>query len=82
VVTHLKAQGIEATWTVLGHSPYFAIAAAAEPADLLVMISHGRGGVLRWLLGSVADKLVREAPAPVLPVPSARRGSGGAAVGG
>jgi nucleotide-binding universal stress UspA family protein len=36
------------------------------PTDLVVMTSHGRGGVRRWLLGSVADKLVREAAGPVL----------------
>jgi nucleotide-binding universal stress UspA family protein len=29
---------------------------------------------MRWLLGSVAEKLVREAPAPVLFVPAAIRG--------
>lgn len=35
-------------------------------ADLVVMTTHGRGGVGRLLLGSVADRLVREAPVPVL----------------
>jgi hypothetical protein len=34
------------------------------------MTTHGRGGVRRWLLGSVADKLVRAAAAPVLLVPA------------
>jgi hypothetical protein len=30
------------------------------------MASHGRGGAQRLLLGSVADKVIRGAPAPVL----------------
>jgi len=38
-----------------------------EPrVDLVVMATHGRGGVGRLLLGSVADKIVRKAPCPVL----------------
>jgi nucleotide-binding universal stress UspA family protein len=37
-----------------------------EQADLIVISSHGRTGVARWLLGSVADELVRRAPAPLL----------------
>lgn len=33
--------------------------------DLVVMTSHGRGGVVRWLLGSIADRMLH-GPAPVL----------------
>jgi nucleotide-binding universal stress UspA family protein len=35
-------------------------------ADLIVMMSHGRGGLARFWLGSVADALVRLNPAPIL----------------
>lgn len=52
--------------------PVTELVAAMKQGDLVVMTSHGRGGVGRWLLGSVADRLIREAPAPVLLVP--RRG--------
>lgn len=38
------------------------------PADLIVMGSHGRSGFERWVLGSVADEVVRTAPCPVLTV--------------
>ncbi len=36
-----------------------------NPAELVVMTSHGRAGVLRWALGSVADRMLH-GPAPVL----------------
>lgn len=36
-----------------------------EPFDHLVIGSHGRTGVSRMLLGSVAEKVVRESPIPV-----------------
>ena len=34
--------------------------------DLVVMATHGRGGVARLMMGSVADKIVRAAPCAVL----------------
>lgn len=40
--------------------------AAAEHADLIVMATHGRTGLARLALGSVADELVREGTIPVL----------------
>jgi nucleotide-binding universal stress UspA family protein len=43
-------------------------AARAWPADLIVIGSHGRGGVTRVVLGSVADGVLRHAPCPVVVV--------------
>jgi nucleotide-binding universal stress UspA family protein len=43
--------------------------AVDEAADLLVMGTHGRAGFERLLLGSVAEKVLRKAPCPVLTVP-------------
>ncbi len=40
--------------------------AAGINADLIVMTSHGRSGVGRWLLGSVADRVIQQASVPVL----------------
>ena len=37
-------------------------------ADLIVMGTHGRRGLNRWLLGSVTERIVRGAEAPVLTV--------------
>jgi nucleotide-binding universal stress UspA family protein len=46
-------------------------AAADYQADLLVMGTHGRRGVQRLFLGSVAERCVRQAALPVLLIPSA-----------
>ena len=46
-------------------------AAADFKADLLVMGTHGRRGFQRLILGSVAERCVRQASLPVLLVPSA-----------
>ncbi len=43
--------------------------AAALPADLIVLGTHGRGGFERLALGSVTEKVLRKAPCPVLVVP-------------
>jgi nucleotide-binding universal stress UspA family protein len=40
--------------------------ASRELADLIVVGTHGRGFVGRMLVGSVAEKIVRSAPVPVL----------------
>lgn len=39
-------------------------------ADLIVVGTHGRKGIQRWVLGSVAEEIVRQAPVPVLVVPT------------
>ena len=55
-------------------SPEREIVAAATDlgADLVCIATHGRGGLARVLLGSVAEMVVRHAPCPVLTVrPSA-----------
>ncbi|MCB9008228.1 MAG: universal stress protein [Ardenticatenaceae bacterium] len=40
--------------------------AANINADAIVMSTHGRGGISRWVFGSVADKVLRYANVPVL----------------
>lgn len=40
--------------------------AEAHAVDLIVMSTHGRTGVQRWLMGSVAGKVISSAPCPVL----------------
>lgn len=58
----LTAEAGEAAATVVDQ-------ALATRADLLVMGTHGRSGFDRFFLGSVAEKVLRKAPCPVLTVP-------------
>ncbi|WP_168789617.1 universal stress protein [Paraburkholderia aromaticivorans] len=53
-------------------------AAADFNADLLIMGTHGRRGFQRLILGSVAERCVRQASLPVLLIPSAAGKSGDA----
>ena len=43
--------------------------AREDNSDLIVMGTHGRGALEHVLLGSIAEKVVRKAPCPVLTVP-------------
>jgi nucleotide-binding universal stress UspA family protein len=64
----LQAAGVPCDTAVLDGSPVAAIVAAASSAaaDLIVMGTHGRSGIARALLGSVAAGVIRMAPVPVL----------------
>ena len=54
--------------TLLGAQPAMAILDAAQMhgADLIALATHGRSGLARLLIGSVADKVRRGADMPVL----------------
>lgn len=56
---------------ILGGPPEPAVLEYVEEhrADLLVVGTHGRRGPRRWVMGSVAERLVRFSPCPVLTVP-------------
>jgi nucleotide-binding universal stress UspA family protein len=45
------------------------LCALNNDVDLIVMGSHGRTGFQRWYMGSVAERVVRIAPCPVMTVP-------------
>jgi nucleotide-binding universal stress UspA family protein len=45
--------------------------AAAKQVQLIILGTHGRRGVTRFLMGSVAERVLREAPCAVLVVPAA-----------
>jgi len=49
--------------------------AEAHDADLIVIAGQGLSGLQRFLVGSVADKLIRTAPVPVLVVPTHEAGA-------
>lgn len=68
LTAQLEAAGVTVRTCVIEGHPGTAIvdAAAREHADVIVMATHGRGGLGRAVLGSVADHVVRHAPCPVL----------------
>jgi nucleotide-binding universal stress UspA family protein len=81
VVSGLRECGITRVRTAVWYgpaAPTIVEAAAAEKVDLIVMTSHGRGGVGRLIFGSVAESvlhgtrtpilLVRDVSSPLLPL--------------
>jgi nucleotide-binding universal stress UspA family protein len=66
-----EAAGVDAVTAVETGVPHREILADAEEsgADLIVMGTHGRTGLDRFLLGSVSERVVRTAGVPVLVVP-------------
>lgn len=62
------AAGIEAETELRVGAPATAILEFAESTgvDLMVMATHGRSGALRWIYGSVADKVLHSTRVPVL----------------
>lgn len=64
VALTVRRSAVRAANVVAGINDY----AGAHAVDLIVVGTHGRGGVSRFLMGSVADRIVRSAPSPVLTV--------------
>jgi len=65
----LRAEGLEVGVEIItGAHPAEGILgfAEGEKADVVTMATHGRGGVARLVLGSVADKVIRGGTVPVL----------------
>jgi nucleotide-binding universal stress UspA family protein len=59
---------------IVAGNPFLEIVryAKANAIDLIVMGTHGRGPIAHMLLGSVAEKVVRKSPCPVLTVRDAQ----------
>jgi nucleotide-binding universal stress UspA family protein len=72
LVTRGRSMGVTVDFLVWEGDAGEAIidAAQAEGADMIVVGSHGRGAVGRFLIGSVSDHVVRHASCPVLVVRS------------
>ncbi len=65
----LKAAGIDTDYhLVVGEPPADAILLAADElgADAIVMSTHGRSGMMRWVFGSDADRVLQRAKVPIL----------------
>lgn len=67
--------GIPYTLHVRHGDPFEKIVAVTEELrpQLIVLSTHGRGGLLQLVMGSVAEKVVRYAPCPIFVVPRQRK---------
>lgn len=65
---NLEKDGITAETVVLQGTATESILdyIANDNVDLIIMSTHGRSGVSRWALGSVAEKVLRHATVPIL----------------
>jgi nucleotide-binding universal stress UspA family protein len=70
VTDRLQGEGVNATTEVPEGTVTFALLDTIQPTDITLLTSHGRHGFQRWLMGSVADKLMRDSPGPILLVPT------------
>ncbi len=68
VADDLQAQGIEVDCQVVTGTPSIVITQASNERqnDVIVLTTHGRSGFSRFVLGSVAETLIRTSGAPVL----------------
>jgi nucleotide-binding universal stress UspA family protein len=63
-------RGVSVKCLVREGAPFYEILTCAREndVDLIIMGTHGRGIIAHMLMGSVAEKVVRKAPCPVLTV--------------
>ncbi len=66
VASSLQQRGLEVTTEVRHGVPVQELCDSVQQGDVLVIASHGRSGVARWFLGSVAEEMTRRATVPVL----------------
>ncbi len=70
VAAALGKEGMAATVALEAGQPAEAILGYAKKSgvDLIVMSSHGKSGVTRWVMGSVSDRVLSHSEVPVLVV--------------
>jgi len=71
LLTRDETKAHRARLVTMRGAPFASIVAYAreQQIDLIVMGTHGRGAVAHLLIGSVAERVVRKAPCPVLTIP-------------
>ena len=68
VAEELKKEGMVVKTRIVQGAPADSILDYTQKnqVDLIIMSTHGRSGVSRWAFGSVADRVIRNSPVPVL----------------
>lgn len=71
LATQLRAKGLRVVWEVRTGRPDDEIARVVETtgADLILMSTHGRGGIRRWAFGSITNELLHRGNTPILAIP-------------
>jgi nucleotide-binding universal stress UspA family protein len=65
----LKYEGVDIIWNTLPYGGVVEMIARYVKeikADLMIMTTHGRSGIYRWIFGSVAENVMRSVSIPVL----------------
>jgi nucleotide-binding universal stress UspA family protein len=70
LVVKVKYPGVKVGWEVVRGNEAESITEYVKKneVDLVIIATHGRSGVSRWVMGSVADRVMRSACVPVLMV--------------
>ena len=66
MVRTIEAEGYPVSATLVDGIAAKAIVGMTEPGDVIVMATHGRTGMKRWFIGSIAEDVLRHANVPVL----------------
>lgn len=71
----VRAAGLPCETALLEGTPHLEIVrhAGETGATLIVMGTHGRGGLAHAVLGSVTERVIHRSPVPILVVPEVRR---------
>lgn len=75
VTERVRRAGVDVTSEIQEGTPVTTIVETAEPGDIIVMGTHGRSGLNRYLVGSTTEKVIRSVDVPVLTVPLSREES-------
>jgi len=78
MAANLSKEGIAVQTVIVSGRPADEILgyASKNQVDLIIMSTHGRAGVSRWVFGSVVERVLRHSAVPVLIVPPPGRLSG------
>ncbi|HBI23773.1 MAG TPA: universal stress protein [Nitrospiraceae bacterium] len=70
IAASIKKTNLDVESVLITGEPFVEIIkyARKEQVDLIVMATHGRSGIEHMLMGSVAEKVVRKSPCPVLTI--------------
>lgn len=71
IAERLEKKGLDVSWQLLRGAPAASIVELAHETsrDIIALTTHGRSGLTRWILGSVAEALIRASGDPVLVIP-------------